>query len=163
MLRIAGLSKAFGGIKAVDNVSLDLRRGELRCLIGPNGAGKSTLFSLVMGHYLPNAGSVELDGEDITSLQSFRRVRHGVSMKFQTTRVYNALSVAENLEIARRDDGGLRRRRPGALGAGDVRSRAARGPARRFADPRGKAVARNLSGVGAQSSAFSCWTSRRWA
>ena len=104
MLRIAGLSKAFGGIKAVDDVSLDLRRGELRCLIGPNGAGKSTLFSLIMGHYFPNAGSVELDGEDITSMQSFRRVRHGVSMKFQTTRVYNALSVAENLEIARRED-----------------------------------------------------------
>ena len=55
------------------------------------------------------------------------------------------------------------RRGPGALGAGDVRSRAARGPARRFADPRGKAVARDLSGVGDQSSAFSCWTSRRWA
>ena len=108
MLRISGLSKSFGGIKAVENVSLDLRRGELRCLIGPNGAGKSTLFSLVMGHYLPNAGSVELDGEDITSLQSFRRVRHGVSMKFQTTRVYNALSVAENVEIARRDDSGPR-------------------------------------------------------
>ena len=114
ILKITGLSKAFGGIKAVDNVSLDLRRGELRCLIGPNGAGKSTLFSLIIGHHLPTGGSVELDAEDITSLPSFRRVRHGVSMKFQTTRVYNALSVAENMEIARRegidlDDGDLGR------------------------------------------------------
>ena len=114
ILRITGLSKAFGGIKAVDNVSLHLRRGELRCLIGPNGAGKSTLFGLVMGHHLPTGGSVELDGKDITSLPSFRRVRHGVSMKFQTTRVYTALSVEENLEIARRegfdlDDGDLGR------------------------------------------------------
>ena len=114
ILKITGLSKAFGGIKAVDNVSLHLRRGELRCLIGPNGAGKSTLFSLIIGHHLPTGGSVELDAEDITSLPSFRRVRHGVSMKFQTTRVYNALSVAENMEIARRegidlDDGDLGR------------------------------------------------------
>ena len=112
ILKITGLSKAFGGIKAVDNVSLNLRRGELRCLIGPNGAGKSTLFSLIIGHHLPTGGSVELGAEDITSLPSFRRVRHGVSMKFQTTRVYNALSVAENMEIARRerfdlDDGDL--------------------------------------------------------
>lgn len=107
ILEIKNLSKTFGGIKAVDDVSLVIRQGELRCLIGPNGAGKSTLFSLVIGHQLPNAGSVHFKGDDITSLPSYRRVRHGISMKFQTTRVYNALTVAENLEIAWRQGDGL--------------------------------------------------------
>ena len=107
ILEIKNLSKAFGGIKAVDDVSLVVRQGELRCLIGPNGAGKSTLFNLVIGQLLPSAGSVHFQGDEITVLPSYRRVRHGISMKFQITRVYNALSVSENLKIAWRQGNGL--------------------------------------------------------
>jgi branched-chain amino acid transport system ATP-binding protein len=94
------LVKRFGGVTAADNVSVSLRRGELRCLIGPNGAGKSTLFALLCGIHLPDSGSVRLNGQDVTSLQAFQRVRRGLGLTFQTNRTYHALSVRQNLETA---------------------------------------------------------------
>jgi len=75
LLRAEGLSKAFGGIRAVDGLNLSVAAGELRCLIGPNGAGKSTLFSLLAGIHEPDAGRILFKGEDITDLSPFRRVR----------------------------------------------------------------------------------------
>jgi len=100
ILRAEDLTKSFGGIRAVDHLNLTLARGELRCLIGPNGAGKSTLFGLLSGVHRPDAGKIVFKGEDITKLQAFERVRKGLCQKFQTTRIYRALSVAQNLAIA---------------------------------------------------------------
>ncbi len=101
LLRTEGLTKSFGGIRAVDHLTFTVVRGELRCLIGPNGAGKSTLFSLLSGLHKPDAGRIVFKGEDITYLPPFRRVRKGVCQKFQTTRIYRGLTVAQNLLIAR--------------------------------------------------------------
>ncbi len=101
LLRAEGLTKAFGGIRAVQGLDLAVARGELRCIIGPNGAGKSTLFSLLAGLEQPDAGRILFEGEDITRLSPFRRVRRGICLKFQTTRIYRGLTVGENLTIAR--------------------------------------------------------------
>jgi branched-chain amino acid transport system ATP-binding protein len=98
ILRTEGLAKRFGGVAAADDVALDIRRGELRCIIGPNGAGKSTLFSLLCGIYGPDAGSVYLKGEDVTRLPAFRRVRRGLGLTFQTNRAFHRLSVRQNLD-----------------------------------------------------------------
>ena len=100
VLRAVDLTKSFGGIRAVDHLNLTLTRGELRCLIGPNGAGKSTLFGLLSGLHRPDTGQIVFKGMDITNLQPFQRVRKGLCQKFQTTRIYRALSVAQNLSIA---------------------------------------------------------------
>jgi branched-chain amino acid transport system ATP-binding protein len=102
VLRADDLTKSFGGIRAVDHLNLTLVHGELRCLIGPNGAGKSTLFGLLSGLHRPEAGHIVFKGEDITNLRPFQRVRKGLCQKFQTTRIYRALTVAQNLVIADR-------------------------------------------------------------
>ena len=102
VLRADDLTKSFGGIRAVDHLNLTLARGELRCLIGPNGAGKSTLFGLLSGQHRPDAGHIVFKGEDITNLRPFQRVRKGLCQKFQTTRIYRAFTVAQNLMIAER-------------------------------------------------------------
>jgi len=96
------LSKRFGGVVAADGVSFRLQRGELHCVIGPNGAGKSTFFALLCGIIRPDAGRVLLRGQDVTHLPAFRRVRLGLGLTFQTNRTFHALTVAENLETARR-------------------------------------------------------------
>jgi branched-chain amino acid transport system ATP-binding protein len=101
LLRTEGLTKAFGGIRAVQSLSLSVAQGELRCLIGPNGAGKSTLFGLLTGLQQPDAGRIIFKGEDITRLAAFRRVQRGICLKFQTTRIYRGLTVAQNLLVAR--------------------------------------------------------------
>jgi ABC-type uncharacterized transport system ATPase subunit len=100
ILATENLVKRFGGVTAADNVSVSVRRGELRCLIGPNGAGKSTLFALLCGIFRPDSGQVHLNGHDVTSLQAFRRVRRGLGLTFQTNRTYHALSLRQNLETA---------------------------------------------------------------
>lgn len=100
ILATEGLVKRFGGVVAADNVNLNVRRGELRCLIGPNGAGKSTLFALLCGIYRPDSGTVLLKGQDVTRLAAFQRVRRGLGLTFQTNRAYHALPVRQNLEIA---------------------------------------------------------------
>ena len=84
---------------ATDQVTLAVPAGELRCIIGPNGAGKSTLFALLCGIYRPDAGRVLLKGKDVTRLSSFRRVRQGLGLTFQTNRAYHALTVHQNLAI----------------------------------------------------------------
>ena len=101
LLQAKDLTKSFGGIRAVDHLNLTVAPGELGCLIGPNGAGKSTLFSLLAGIQRPDAGQIFFKGEEITVLAPFRRVRKGVCLKFQTTRIYRSLTVGQNLLIAR--------------------------------------------------------------
>jgi ABC-type uncharacterized transport system ATPase subunit len=106
VLRAEGLSKRFGGVIAADGIHFRLQRGEMRCVIGPNGAGKSTFFALLCGILRPDSGRVFLKGSDVTDLAAFQRVRMGIGLTFQTNRAFHALTVAENLETARRASAG---------------------------------------------------------
>lgn len=99
LLSLRGISKYFGGLKAVDNVSLTIENGELRCLIGPNGAGKSTIFRLITGYYRQDSGDVIYKAKEISRLQPFQRARLGLSIKFQTPMVYQDLTVRHNMWI----------------------------------------------------------------
>jgi branched-chain amino acid transport system ATP-binding protein len=97
---IDNLSKVFGGLRAVDGVSLQVALGERRALIGPNGAGKTTLFHCVTGTLPPSSGSVRLFGRDITYLPEHQRTKLGMSRTFQITNVFTELTLAENLALA---------------------------------------------------------------
>jgi branched-chain amino acid transport system ATP-binding protein len=99
-LRAAGLSRSFEGVQAVADVDLELRRHEVVGLIGPNGAGKSTLVNLLSGFDVPSAGSVELEGRDITRWSAHRRGRAGLARTFQHSRSFRNLTVRENVEVA---------------------------------------------------------------
>ena len=99
-LRVSGLQKRFGGVLAVDNVSLDLAEGELHAVIGPNGAGKTTLINLLSGALEPSAGTIVLDGRDITRLTMHRRVRLGLARSYQISSVFPTFTVLENLALA---------------------------------------------------------------
>jgi branched-chain amino acid transport system ATP-binding protein len=99
LLRASGISKNFGGLQAVRDVSLDVCSGTIHALIGPNGAGKTTFFNTLSGFYFPDAGCVEFCGTDITHELSWRRIRRGMSRTFQTPSIFPELSVHENLMI----------------------------------------------------------------
>ena len=121
MLRVIGLRKRFGGVLAVDDVSFDLREGELHALIGPNGAGKTTLVHLLSGALNPSAGTIALDGQDITRLSMHRRVRLGLARSYQITSLFPNFTVLENLALAvqggfGRDDRGRARAELEAVG-----------------------------------------------
>jgi branched-chain amino acid transport system ATP-binding protein len=94
------VSRSFEGVRALQDVSLDLRRHEVVGLIGPNGAGKSTLVNVLSGFDRPSAGRVELAGREITSWSSHRRARAGLARTFQHSRSFRTLSVRENVEVA---------------------------------------------------------------
>ena len=102
LLSARGLSRNFGGLKAVDNVDFDLPAGEVRALIGPNGAGKTTFVGMLSGRVPASAGSVTFDGRDITALPAHRRIRAGMAYTFQITSVFSRLPVAENVALALR-------------------------------------------------------------
>ena len=99
-LRLEGVSKWFGGLRAVDGVELAVRPGERRALIGPNGAGKTTLFNLIAGVLPPSAGRITLFGEDVTRLAQHRRARLGLTRTFQITNLFPSLSVLQNVLLA---------------------------------------------------------------
>ena len=100
ILRLRGVGRRFGGVVAVSGVDLDVRPGERRAILGPNGAGKTTLFNLISGEFPPTAGTVELFGEDVTTLPARKRARRGLSRTFQTSRLFGGLSVDDNLYLA---------------------------------------------------------------
>ena len=100
ILETTQLSKQFGGLQAINKLNLRIDAGELRCLIGPNGAGKSTLFKLVMGVYQPSEGAVLFKSENLNRLRSHRRVKKGLSIKFQAPGIFKDLAVRQNLHIA---------------------------------------------------------------
>ncbi|WP_459618525.1 ABC transporter ATP-binding protein [Bordetella sp. 2513F-2] len=100
MLEVRGLSKSFGGIHAVRDISFDVPRGQVVSLIGPNGAGKTTCFNLVTGFYAPSAGSVRLDGREVTGTRPHRMAGMGVVRTFQKTNVLKNLSVRDNIVAA---------------------------------------------------------------
>ena len=99
MLEAADLTRRFGGVVAVDGVSLRVGEGELDGVIGPNGAGKSTLFHLVAGHLRPNAGRVRFAGRDITDVAPDRRARLGIAIAFQAVRLFRGMTVLENVMV----------------------------------------------------------------
>jgi branched-chain amino acid transport system ATP-binding protein len=99
-LRAASVSRAFEGVQALRDVTLELHRREVLGLIGPNGAGKSTLVNVLTGFDLPDEGTVELEGREITRWTPHRRGRHGLARTFQHSRSFRELSVRENVEVA---------------------------------------------------------------
>ena len=100
MLEITGLSKSFGGFRAVSDVSLTVETQQIVAVIGPNGAGKSTLFNLITGHLQPDQGKVLLDGRDITGAAPHRTCRMGLGRSFQRTNIFPKLTVFENIQAA---------------------------------------------------------------
>ena len=100
MLQARALTKRFGGLIALDGVSLSVVANEMLGIVGPNGAGKTTLFNLLTGQLMPDAGSVELLGQDITRLRPHRRARLGLARTYQNLRLFDDLSVLENVLVA---------------------------------------------------------------
>lgn len=100
MLRASSVSRSFAGVRALDGVTLSLRRREVVGLIGPNGAGKSTLVNVLSGFDRPDEGSVELAGRDVTAWTAARRARAGLARTFQHSRAFPNLTVRENVEVS---------------------------------------------------------------
>jgi len=99
MLEVRDLSKSFGGLKAVDRASLDVRQGEIVGLIGPNGAGKTTLFAAIAGFHVPDSGRVAFEGRDITGLAPHRICAAGMVRTFQITQPFAKISVRQNIMV----------------------------------------------------------------
>ncbi|MBS7626328.1 ABC transporter ATP-binding protein [Candidatus Bathyarchaeota archaeon] len=100
LLECIGLSKHFGDIPAVDDVTFKMQEKELKCVIGPNGAGKTTLLNLIAGLLKPEAGRIIFKGRDITGLSAYRRAQLGIARTFQLTTVFQKMNAYENLLIA---------------------------------------------------------------
>ena len=98
-LDVADLSIRFGGIVALDGVSLRVEPGEIVALIGPNGAGKSTVFNCISRLYTPDRGSISFDGENLLTVPASRIVRHGIARTFQNLELFKTLTVEENLLV----------------------------------------------------------------
>ena len=130
MLRLEGVRVAFGALRAVDGVSLDVPRGERRAIIGPNGAGKTTLFNAIAGEQRVTSGSVFLEGRDVTRLGTQRRANRGIGRTFQITTLFAGLTVAQNLGLAVR---GGSRRKLSLFGAGALTAEEARAVEERLA------------------------------
>jgi branched-chain amino acid transport system ATP-binding protein len=99
LLRVQNVSRHFGNLIAVDQVSMTVEPGELRAVIGPNGAGKTTFFNMISGFFPPTAGTIVFDEKDITAWPAHRRVAAGMARTFQITEIFPELSVRENLRI----------------------------------------------------------------
>lgn len=98
-LQVKDLSKSFAGLKAVDDVSLDLHTGEILGLIGPNGSGKTTLINIMTGLLAKSGGTVIIDGLDVSAYPAYRVARVGLARTYQTIRLFKNLSCAENVEV----------------------------------------------------------------
>jgi branched-chain amino acid transport system ATP-binding protein len=110
LLQVKNVSKHFGSLVAVNDISMTVEPGELRAIIGPNGAGKTTFFNLITGFFTPTTGSIVFDGQDVTHLLPARRVWCGMARTFQVTEIFPELSVRENLRIPVEVASGLRLR-----------------------------------------------------
>ncbi|MFK8083977.1 MAG: ABC transporter ATP-binding protein [Granulosicoccus sp.] len=100
MLELSEVSKRFGGVQAVDGVTLQVSAESVHGLIGPNGAGKTTLINLISGLLVHNNGSIVLNGRDLGNTQAHQRAQHGVARTFQNLRIYPNLTVQQNIEVA---------------------------------------------------------------
>lgn len=99
MLDVKNLSISFGGLKAVDDFSITIKKGQLYGLIGPNGAGKTTIFNLLTGVYKPDGGRILLDGKDITGHKAIQINQTGIARTFQNIRLFKELSVLDNVKV----------------------------------------------------------------
>ncbi len=99
ILRVEGVSKRFGGLVAVDNVSFEVNEGEVFALIGPNGAGKTTLFNCVTGFYAPTFGNVTFQGRSITGFPPHRTAKAGIARTFQNIRLFDYMSAVDNVRL----------------------------------------------------------------
>ena len=99
-LQLERVSRHFGGLTAVDDVTLAVQAGARHALIGPNGAGKTTLFNVISGELAPSAGSIALDGRDVSRLKPHQRAARGISRTFQITRLFPELTATENVLLA---------------------------------------------------------------
>ncbi len=102
LLSTRGLSRQFGGLKAVENVDFDLPEGQVRALIGPNGAGKTTYVGMLSGRIPASGGTVTFRGKDVTNMPAHQRIRAGMAYTFQITSIYGRLPVHENVALALR-------------------------------------------------------------
>jgi branched-chain amino acid transport system ATP-binding protein len=118
LLETRGLSRHFGGVKAVDDVDFNLAQGEIRAIIGPNGAGKSTLVNLICGRVRPTAGNIRFAGEEISHLPAHARVRRGIAYTFQVTSVFAGLGVYDNVALAAQNRRGRTPKGAGEVGSG---------------------------------------------
>ena len=100
LLEVSGLSKVFGGLRAVSGLSFELRQGEILGLIGPNGAGKTTVFNLITGFIAPVAGEVLLEGDSLVGLKPHAVVKKGIARTFQVVKPFRNLTVLENVTLA---------------------------------------------------------------
>ena len=100
LLEVDGLTRFFGGLRAVGNLSFSVEQGEILGLIGPNGAGKTTVFNLVTGFVRPSSGTVRLDGRDVTGRKPHEVTRRGIARTFQIVKPFPGLSVKENVTLA---------------------------------------------------------------
>src|SRR5579862_379132 len=96
ILDVTNVTKSFGGLRAVDSVTFDLRQGEIFSIIGPNGAGKTTVFNLITGIYKPDVGQIVFEGRSINGLTPDRVLRRGIARTFQNIRLFNNMTVLEN-------------------------------------------------------------------
>jgi branched-chain amino acid transport system ATP-binding protein len=101
LLSVEDVTRRFGGIVALDDVSLDANAGEIVGLIGPNGAGKTTVFNLITRVYRPDSGAIELDGADLLRTPAHRIVRHGVARTFQNVELFGSMTVLEHVLVGR--------------------------------------------------------------
>lgn len=121
LLKVSDLHKSYGAIRAVDGVSFEVQPGEIFGVIGPNGSGKTTLFNSMLGQIRPDAGRIELQGEDVTHLGPLQLNRRGVGRTFQTLQVFGKMSVRDNLIVAAQEHQGSMFKRlfmPGDSGLG---------------------------------------------
>ena len=100
ILSTVGLTKNFGGLVAVNNISLELERGSVKAIIGPNGSGKTTFFNLITGALLPSDGKIYFEGRDITRHPMYKRTREGISRSYQITNIFPYQTVFENIRLA---------------------------------------------------------------
>ncbi len=100
ILSVRGLTKKFGGLTAVNNVSLDIEKGSIKTIIGPNGSGKTTFFNLITGALKPTSGTIIFNGKDITRLSMHQRTQNGISRSYQITNIFPHLTAFENIRLA---------------------------------------------------------------
>ncbi|HHW06774.1 MAG TPA: ABC transporter ATP-binding protein [Clostridia bacterium] len=100
MITVNKLTKTFGGLTAVSNVDIEIKRGELVGLIGPNGAGKTTVFNLLTGIYVPTSGDISFEGQSILRLKPYQVTAKGIARTFQNIRLFNSMTVLDNVKLA---------------------------------------------------------------
>jgi len=140
LMQATGLTRRFGGLVAVDGVSIDLHRGQVHAVIGTNGAGKSTLINLLSGEIPLSSGEIRLGGKDITGLSQPRRARSGVGRSYQRTTIFPTLPVLENCRLAAQ----AAQQRPWTLWEGAQSCRTSLDAARAALDAAGLADALHL-------------------